>query len=340
MAAPTPPGKLAETTAAKPEPIAQLQQAKTSAPIAVAASTVNRQALITAATLVKASKSVVFKPVASLVYKPILVFTPPKIKLSTITYQVWQGLNVMAQPGGAFTTVINFTISGPATTIDFTYSGLPAGITAQTTKVNFAGNTVHHIYLNFFVPLGLALQKATPFVIHYSGYNGAQKGNITVQLQIWSGFPMQHQLYNEWCWAATTTSMDHYYNPDSTLTQCHVVNQQKGRSDCCSNGGSSDCNQPGHTGDALDAINRLDHHDGSAASYATVVQQTALFTPIAMRIGWSGGGGHAIVASGYEHNSMVVIDDPWYGPSVVTYHTLLGTYHGSGTWTDSYYTKR
>jgi len=58
-----------------------------------------------------------------------------------------------------------------------------------------------------------------------------------------------------------------------------------------------------------------------------------------MRIGWAGGGGHAIVASGYESNSMVVIDDPWYGPSVVAYNTLVNAYQGSGTWTNSFYTK-
>jgi len=335
--APPVPTKLNPTAPVEVKPVVPIQVVT---PVTTPAPVLGLQTPVDVATLLNATKLSVFKPISSIVYKPIQIVIPPGgFKFNTITYQVLLGAHTLTAQGQNFAVSINFDISGPATTIDFTYTGLPAHVTPATFSVAFAGNATRRIFLNFSVPRNAVIQAPTPFVIHYSGFNGSQKGDIPISLQIWSGFPMQHQLYNEWCWAAVTSSVDHFYNPESTLTQCLVVNQQRGRSDCCSNGGSSDCNQPGYTDQALQAAGRLSQSVGSAASYATVVQQTSAWTPIAMRIGWAGGGGHAIVASGYESNSMVVIDDPWYGPSVVAYNTLVNAYQGSGTWTNSFYTK-
>ena len=35
----------------------------------------------------------------------------------------------------------------------------------------------------------------------------------------------------------------------------------------------------------------------------------------------------------------MIVDDPIYGHSVLSYNTLANDYQGSGSWTNSYYTK-
>src|SRR5262249_33999150 len=57
-------------------------------------------------------------------------------------------------------------------------------------------------------------------------------------------FTEQFQQQSEWCWSATTVSVDKFYNPSSALTQCALVNQQFNSATCCVNGASSACNQP------------------------------------------------------------------------------------------------
>ena len=37
------------------------------------------------------------------------------------------------------------------------------------------------------------------------------------------GLRMQYQETNEWCWMAVATSVNHFYNPASTWTQCQVM---------------------------------------------------------------------------------------------------------------------
>jgi hypothetical protein len=58
-------------------------------------------------------------------------------------------------------------------------------------------------------------------------------------------FTMQHQLQSEWCWAAVSVSVAHYYDARSPWTRCKMVNAQTGNTTCCENGGSDACNQPG-----------------------------------------------------------------------------------------------
>ena len=50
----------------------------------------------------------------------------------------------------------------------------------------------------------------------------------SVEFDYFVPFQVQAQLESEWCWAAVSTSIAHYYNPSSSVTQCQVVNQQLG----------------------------------------------------------------------------------------------------------------
>ena len=73
-------------------------------------------------------------------------------------------------------------------------------------------------------------------------------------------------------------------------------------------------------------------------------------TPPCLRIGWSGGGGHFIGINGINgvdgcaENDWIMVTDPIWGDSMVTWETLTSVqpgqgYQGNGTWTNTYFTK-
>jgi hypothetical protein len=166
-----------------------------------------------------------------------------------------------------------------------------------------------------------------------AGYEAVQP------LEILIPFEVQPQPESEWCWAATSTSIAHFYTPSSKVTQCEVVNQQLGRTDCCVNPGSNNCNQPGFLDQALQFVGHFDSDEGHS-SYQDAVGALNSGRPPCIRIGWAGGGGHFIGVNACQPNDLLSVTDPIYGDSIVAYQTFTsGKYEGSGTWTDTYFTK-
>jgi hypothetical protein len=157
-------------------------------------------------------------------------------------------------------------------------------------------------------------------------------------------FTMQHQLQTEWCWAAVSTSVSHYYDSSSTWTQCAVVNAELGQSTCCSNGGSNACNQPWYLQNALTRTGNLKSMKNQAEAFSAIDAEVDAGRPLCARIGWSGGGGHFVAIVGYDESliggtNYLAIADPWYGSSDVAESTFRTAYHGTGSWTHSYYTQ-
>jgi len=166
---------------------------------------------------------------------------------------------------------------------------------------------------------------------------------LTIPQWVRLSFTMQHQQQTNWCWAATSVSVSHFYTATSRWTQCEMVNQELGQTTCCTNGSSSQCNQ-GHVLDApLRRAGVLDHMVSGTVSYAIVGGEIDGGRPLPIRIGWRGGGGHFIAIDGYLRGGTqwVAVGDPWYGSSDVTVSSLTGgTYQGSGSWTHTYFTRR
>jgi hypothetical protein len=166
-----------------------------------------------------------------------------------------------------------------------------------------------------------------------TGYEAVQPLEIVIP------FEVQPQTESEWCWAAVSTSIAHFYTPSSKVTQCQVVNQQIGRTDCCVNPGSNNCNQPGFLDQALQFVGHLDSDKGQG-TYQDAVGALNSGRPPCIRIGWAGGGGHFIGVNGCQPNDLLSVTDPIYGDSLVTYQTFTtGKYEGSGTWTNTFFTK-
>jgi Papain-like cysteine protease AvrRpt2 len=152
--------------------------------------------------------------------------------------------------------------------------------------------------------------------------------------------PQQEQ--SNWCWAATSSGIGHFYEArDSPIAQYTIASQAFHRNDCCDEpAASGDCNQPHFLDRALKIVGHFDRMVNTPLDTQAVGAEIGVGRPVGVRIGWAGGGGHAIAIGGFRPNQQSVhIEDPAYGPSDIQFTTLLTAYQGSGTWTHSYFTK-
>lgn len=157
------------------------------------------------------------------------------------------------------------------------------------------------------------------------------------------GFVMQHQIQTNWCWAAVSVSTSLFYNAGSGWTTCLLVNQELGQTDCCYNGGNSRCNKLWYLQRALQRTGNLDYWAVGVIAFFEIQQKINGVRPLAVRIGWNGGGGHFVIIDGYDDTDgrqMLSVKDPWYGDSYnYSYYSFSNNYQGSGHWTHSFFTK-
>lgn len=160
-------------------------------------------------------------------------------------------------------------------------------------------------------------------------------------------FEMQEQCADQWCWAAVSVSVEHYFFPMSTTSQCQMAQDVFGVADCCSD--KEVCNQPRKLQDALDVIRRKTATLSRPLTFRTlpkplsfpdVRQEIDAGLPVCVRIGWAEGGGHFVVLSGYRQSpsggSKVEVEDPGYGQSTVDFDEFLTAYKDSGRWTATF----
>lgn len=152
-------------------------------------------------------------------------------------------------------------------------------------------------------------------------------------------FEMQHQQQTQWCWSGVSTSTSIYYNVASTWTQCTLVNTALRQTTCCANGNTVACNKPWSLDDALSITGNYVSMTSSSEPITTIQSENNNKRPLGARIGWSGGGGHFVMLVGVGTGNMIEVEDPWYGPSYISYTTFKNSYQGSGSWTHSYFTK-
>jgi hypothetical protein len=170
-----------------------------------------------------------------------------------------------------------------------------------------------------------------------------EDGPATSQLPIVAGFyfTMQRQEQSNWCSPAVATSISRYYSPNSSWTQCGVVNSALGRSDCCASPGSTACNVGNDLSITLGVTDNFESQTGPLTKEAVMLHLMAGH-PVAARVQWYGGGGHAVAITGYSFFMQAhryEIHDPIYGYSFIFVQQFETNYQGAGFWSDSYLTK-
>ncbi|MDQ1638875.1 MAG: hypothetical protein QOF62_2214 [Pyrinomonadaceae bacterium] len=154
-------------------------------------------------------------------------------------------------------------------------------------------------------------------------------------------FNMQPQTQTNWCWAATSTSVSHFYWALSSWTQCLVANAELSLTNCCNSMVPTACNVPWFLDRALTRTQNFVSISGPI-TFQQVRDEIDAGRPVGTRIGWSGGGGHFMAIYGYslvEGVEYFDIDDPIYGKSHLTVADFSSNYQGSGSWTHAYLTK-
>lgn len=169
-----------------------------------------------------------------------------------------------------------------------------------------------------------------------AGYSGEEPVEHTLRFQ------MQQQTQSQWCWAATSVSVDRFYNPASTWTQCAMANAQKNQTNCCGTGASgATCNSPDVLQQPLARVGRFASMQSNSVTYATVRDQVLRGRPLCIRVRWGAGpAAHFVAATGCDEGRFVLVSDCGSGTtSLVAYDTLRTAYNGSVVWTHSYFTQ-
>lgn len=164
---------------------------------------------------------------------------------------------------------------------------------------------------------------------------------MTVQIANGVQLPnfMQHQQQTNWCWAATGASVGNFYYSGSPFSQCGIANACQGKQTCCQN--PAGCNQYGYLDKALRAASSFDSMRSGTVSYPEVATRLQRGQPVGTRVAWNGGGAHFMMITGYTDSpQFITIQDPWYGTSSIGWRAYPASYHGGGSWTHTYFTRK
>lgn len=150
---------------------------------------------------------------------------------------------------------------------------------------------------------------------------------------------MQHQMQDNWCWAANGASVGDFYWGVGSYTQCGVANICQNKTTCCNYPGG--CNQYGYLDQALQAAKSYDSMIGGSISFTMIQQRIGSRQPVGTRVAWNGGGAHFMMITGYDTNgTKITLQDPWYGTSTIAFSSYASSYHGGGDWTHTYFTMK
>jgi hypothetical protein len=156
-------------------------------------------------------------------------------------------------------------------------------------------------------------------------------------------FVMQHQEQTMWCWDAASVSVAKFYNQGAAWTQGSLANTEFGRQDCAVVAGQvSPCNWGRWPDSPLQTVGHLNARLDVALTSVQLGAELAKSAPVVVNIAWRGGGGHIAAVRGRSLTdgvAHVAVEDPWYGPSDMTYDAFRDNYQGLGNWNVSYKTK-
>jgi Papain-like cysteine protease AvrRpt2 len=161
-------------------------------------------------------------------------------------------------------------------------------------------------------------------------------------------FNLQKQEQDNWCWAAMTDSVNKFFDPTTSWTQCKLASAHFTGNNCCINGASAACNQPYATRDALRDLGNLGSIQTKPAGFQTIMNEINGNRPLACRMEWRGGGAHVVAAYGFAQADYDGLFDQWVfvkdpgqgiGDSKYLYNKFKTEYQGIGQWAATYLTK-
>jgi hypothetical protein len=147
------------------------------------------------------------------------------------------------------------------------------------------------------------------------------------------------QLTDMWCWAASGEMIMAYGG--NNVAQCTQANNRFGMQNCCNAPTPGACIQGGWPQFDAFGFNFQTTAWGTALTFAELTGQFQQNQPVAFSWGWTGGGGHMMVACGVDPSSnFVYMNDPWPpntgGTRWISYDAYVSTPGQYTHWTDYY----
>ena len=174
---------------------------------------------------------------------------------------------------------------------------------------------------------------------------GTTTGAVSLQVQ--------RQQNSEWCWAAVSTSVDRFFRPDSTHTQCEIAGSVLNVK-CCDGTQavkSDACNTPHALHSVLGRLHLLAADPiVKPLAFDQVRREVDAGRPVCILIKWLDNQGqvtnrgHFIALNGYRvtpaQKQFVSITDPMYGASEIAFDQFTsrkgGYRDGRGVWFASF----
>ena len=107
-----------------------------------------------------------------------------------------------------------------------------------------------------------------------------------------ASFSIEHQLHDQWCWAAVSLGICQFYGDPQWQQQCDLVNNIfapiRGNSDCCTGEDGLPCNMSWSLSSVLDTANHLAQPVRGVVAFADLMQEIEVGQrPVAVRIMFS-----------------------------------------------------
>jgi hypothetical protein len=156
---------------------------------------------------------------------------------------------------------------------------------------------------------------------------------------------MEHQLEPDWCWSAVAVSVQHYFEPNSQLTQPAFAEQVLKVP-------LPKSNQPWYLWQALQHLDKLNQNAEGFLSFEDIQRQLNANLPVCVHIAWNEGGSHFVVISGYGTSPggdpQVYVSDPilkdsnvvvWDYAAFVSEYSPSYSPHAEGIWQETCFVK-
>ena len=177
------------------------------------------------------------------------------------------------------------------------------------------------------------------------------------------GMQMQYQESNEWCWIAVGTSINHFYNPASTWTQCqvmteigHKINGFPANTGACPTQAALTANpqlasryanpyssaalyvlddtrlgvdrrylKSGGVTDALKTVGNYASYQPASLTLAQIAGEINAGRPVVADITWNSGSSHSVAIAGVQGEGLLILN-PVNGQSLVEFGAFPATY--------------
>lgn len=159
-------------------------------------------------------------------------------------------------------------------------------------------------------------------------------------------FDIQRQEQTNWCWAAVGATVVHYYNNNTSWTQCDIVTAALKQDACFVDASSPHINKQWYLDRALSIVGCLKRMTDKRVPEELVLYEIAARRPLGVRIHWRGGGGHFVVLRswfiGEDDALWYVVEDPAKNGGgtrkmpASKFETAYGS-QGRGSWSHTYF---